>query len=365
MREIFPPLYWSNLLIIPGVLIGYTIHELAHATMAYFLGDYSQVERGKFTLNPFEHISWFGFFAFLIFGMGWSKPLEANPQYLKRKHLDLCLIALAGPVASFTLGLVAMLLTLSIAAVLVYSSGASTDEIYAFIDPSVSDLPETLNAQAWLIALTGKVAAANFWLALISILPLPGLDGFIAVLSLVAYLRVRRQLQRASQTGAETQSRGLTLINKYRLRNNISDLHFKAGADYHEAHQYDDAIVRYRQALNNDKHFGPAYINLGLAYLGKGRRREAIHALRGAIQYADDQKSRQEAWTQLHLLSGVTPLDESAARQSMAEIGATPWTDTKPRPNWLGLGISGGLILLSGVLVYLYLIASALQMLEL
>src|SRR5688572_28835540 len=186
-----------------------------------------------------------------------------------------------------------MLLTLSIAAVLVYSSGASTDEIYAFIDPRVSDLPETLNTQAWLIALTGKIAAANFWLALISILPLPGLDGFIAALSLVAYFRVRRQLQTASRNGADGQSRGLSLINKYRLRNNISDLHFKAGAEYHEAHQYDDAVVRYRQALNNDQHFGPAYINLGLAYLGKGKRREAIHAFRGAIQYADDQKSCQ------------------------------------------------------------------------
>jgi tetratricopeptide (TPR) repeat protein len=213
--------------------------------------------------------------------------------------------------------------------------------------------------------LTGKIAAANFWLALISILPLPGLDGFIALLSLVAYFRVRRQLQPASQNGAEGQPRGLNLINKYRLRNNISDLHFKAGAEYHEAHQYDDAIVRYRQALNNDQHFGPAYINLGLAYLGKGRRREAIHAFRGAIQYADDQKSRQEAWTQLHLLSGVTPLDENAARQSMAEIGANPWTDTKPRPNWLGLGIGGGLVLLTGVLVYIYLINSALQLLKL
>jgi Zn-dependent protease len=364
MREFFPTLYWSNLLIIPGLLIGYTVHELAHATAAYFLGDYSQVERGKFTLNPFEHISWFGFFAFLLFGMGWSKPLEASPQHLKRKHRDLCLIALAGPAASFTLSQVALLLTLSIAATLVYVSGASTDEIFTLIFPGINELPETLDLQAWLIALTSKLAIANFWLAVISILPFPGLDGFIIIVSLVAFLRMRRQLQQQQQGKLQGQPRPLTLINQYTLRNNISDIHFKAGTEYHEAQQYDDAIVRYRQAISNDQHFGPAYINLGLAYLGKGRRREAIHAFRGAIQYADEQKSRQEAWYQLHQLSGVTPLDESLARQSMAEIGATPWTDTKPRPNWIGLGIGGGLFLLTGVFVYTYLITQVIEMLR-
>jgi Zn-dependent protease len=363
MRDFFPPLYWSNLLIIPGLLIGYTIHELAHATTAYFLGDYSQVERGKFTLNPLEHISWFGFFAFLIFGMGWSKPLEASPHYLKRKHRDLCLIALAGPVASFTLSVAALLLTLSIAAALVYFSGASTDEILTLIFPETGDLPETLNLQAGLIALTSKLALANFWLAVISILPFPGLDGFIVIVSLVAFFRMRRQLQQAQQAQSTGQSRPLTPINQYKLRNNISDIHFKVGTEYHEAKEYDDAIIRYRQALNNDQHFGPAYINLGLAYLGKGKRREAIHAFRGATQYADDQKSRQEAWYQLHQLSGVTPLDENLARQSMAEIGATPWTDTKPRPNWLGLGVGGGLFLLATIFIYTYLITRVIEML--
>ena len=67
MEDLFPNIHWTNLLIIPGLLIGYTIHELAHAFAAYFLGDYSQVERGKITLNPFRHISWFGFFSFLLF----------------------------------------------------------------------------------------------------------------------------------------------------------------------------------------------------------------------------------------------------------------------------------------------------------
>ena len=133
MENLFPNVHWTNLLIIPGLLIGYTVHELAHAFAAYFLGDYSQVERGKITLNPFRHISWFGFFAFLLFGIGWANPLEANPQNFKRKHLAMCLMAAAGPVASFTLCIAGLLLTLSIAAALVYGSGATTDEVFLFL----------------------------------------------------------------------------------------------------------------------------------------------------------------------------------------------------------------------------------------
>ncbi|MEM7346840.1 MAG: hypothetical protein AAF485_21585 [Chloroflexota bacterium] len=73
MNELFPNFGWANLLIIPGILIGYTVHELGHALTAYYLGDHSQVERGKITLNPLEHISWFGALAFILFGIGWPK----------------------------------------------------------------------------------------------------------------------------------------------------------------------------------------------------------------------------------------------------------------------------------------------------
>lgn len=359
MNDFFPPFHWTNLLIIPGLLIGYTIHELAHAFTAYFLGDYSQVERGKITLNPIQHISWFGTFTFILLGFGWPKPMEANPYYLKRRYLDLFLIALAGPIASFTFSLAGLLLTLLIAALLVYLSGLSTDEILQFLFPLATNLPETLDLQAWAIALTSRLALASFWLTFTSLLPLPGLDGFTMIASLVAFFRERQQTE---QSGPAQTNALIGPVNQYRRRNNISDLHFRFGAEYHEAGKYDDAIARYRQAINADRRFGPAYVNLGLAYLGLGRRREAIHAFRGAVQYADDQKSKNAAWYQLHQLSEVSHLDQNA-REELAEIGASPWTDTKPHPNWLSLGIGISIFLVCTIFGYGYLLSSLIQML--
>lgn len=364
MENLFPGLHWTNLLIIPALLIGYTVHELAHAFTAYTLGDHSQVERGKITLNPFRHISFFGSFAFVLFGIGWANPLEANAQNFKNRHLGMFLTAIAGPLASFTLALAGMLLTLLVAAVLVYGSGATTDEVFAFLFPTTENLPKTLNVQALAMAFTSNIAIASFWLSIICLIPLPGMDGFLMIISFFALLRGQPPQKPPAPVTAPATPTLRPLINQYKRRNNVSDIHFKLGAEYHEAQKYDDAIARYRQAISADQNFGPAYVNLGLAYLGKGKRREAIHAFRGAIQYADDQKSQNEAWFQLHQLSEVSPADETAAQESMAELGAAPWTDTKPRPNWVGLTIGIGILLVAGFGLYGYLITGAIELLK-
>ncbi len=365
MENFLPPFSWTNLLIIPALLVGYTGHELGHALMAYWLGDYSQVERGKITLNPFEHISWIGLVAFLIFGIGWPKPLQANPQHFKHKYRDMFLVAVTGPFVSLTLSLGGFLLTLVIAAAAVYTSGVSTDRLLPFFFPLAAQMPHTLNLQAWTIALTGYLAIANFWLTLVSLLPLPGLDGFTAVVSLVAHFSGRGDDPAQPDSPPRPTTDPLRLSEQQqRRRNKAASIHFEVGVDYHQQGQYEDAIARYRQAINNDVNFGPAYINLGLAYLGKGRRKEAIHAFRGAIQYADDQKSRSEAWQQLHQLSDVSPIDEQVALESMSQMGAAPWTDTKPRPNWVGLGIGGGFLLLCSLVLYGYLFIQLIEFLQ-
>lgn len=364
MGNLFPPFYWSNLLIIPGLLIGYTAHELGHALMAYYLGDYSQVERGKITLNPLEHISWFGSLAFLLFGVGWPKPMQANPYNFKRKYLDLFLVAISGPVASLTFSLIGLLVTLTMAAIVVYQSGATTDQVFTFLFPVTADLPQTLDLQAWTIAFTGYIAITNFWLTFVSLLPLPGLDGFTAITSLLAFRRERKEQKPSVEGKALVPDQPMTLISQRHRRNSAAEIHFNIGTEYHQDQQYDDAIARYRQALGSDEHFGPAYINMGLAYLAKGRRKEAIQAFRGAIQYADEQKSQAEAWLQLHQLSEVSPTDQETARESMAEMGASPWTDTKPRPNWLGLSLSGAVLLTAGLFLYGYLLTQLIELLK-
>lgn len=363
MESLFPFFHWTNLLIIPGLFIGYTIHELGHALMAYALGDTSQVERGEITLNPFKHISWLGFIAFLIFGLGWPKPMRANPHNFKRGYLDLCMVALSGPLASLTFGLAVLLLTLVIAAALVYLSGVSTDEVFPYLFRMGAQLPEALNLQAMSIAFTGYMALASLSLTFVSLLPLPGLDGFAAIICLIAFYRQRQKgQQRSPQPMAVNHLDLATDLSK--RRNRAAEIHFEAGAQFHQAQQYEDAIARYQQAIRNDEHFGPAYVNMGLAYLAKGDRKKAIQAFRGATQYADDRKSQLEAWQQLHQLSHVSLLNEEVARENMAEIGGAPWTDTKPRPNWLNLGLSSALLLIGAIGLYSYLLTQLVKLLR-
>lgn len=365
MDEFLSPLHWSSLLIIPSLLIGFTAHELAHALMAYALGDYSQVQRGKITLNPLEHIAWLGSFFFILLGVGWPKALSSiNPNNLKQPHLDLFLIAVAGPVASFMMCLFGLTVTF-VAILILLSSGASLDQITRILAPTAPEqLPVTLDIQALTIAFTISMAKTNFWLTFMSILPLPGQDGFIAIFNLIKFFRQDDHPESPSPEPQPARPASRPLMSQSRRRNNAANIHFKIGVEYHETRQYDDAIARYRQAIGNDQNFGPAYINMGLAYLAKNARHKAIHAFRGAIKYADDQKSEVEAWHQLRLLSEVSPVDEEEAAESMTALGSAPWTDTRPRPNWWGLGLGGGLVVISGILLYGYLLMQLVEMVK-
>ncbi len=359
MNDIFPDIHWTNFLIIPGMLLGFTVHELGHAFAAYYLGDNSQIAKGRITLNPLRHVSLLGSIAFLLTGyLGWPKPFHVDPLRLKRQYFDLLIVSLAGPLASFTLSLVGLLVSLVTSAWLIFVTGVDSGTILALFFPVQNQLPEQFDAQAVTIALTGYVFISSFWLTLTSLLPLPGFDGFTALVSLFTVLQQRQQ--KATPPPPKTAQQPLNtdslLFKQYKRRNRIAEMHFKAGTAYHDEKKYDDAIVRYRQAIQNDVHFGPAYINMGLAYLGKGKRKEAIQAYRGATQYADDPKSQAEAWQQLHKLSEVSPTNEDKAQQGMAELGAEPWTDTQPQPDWLLLGIGLSAVMFTAVGLYLYLL---------
>ena len=70
----WPPT-WATLLLLPALFVAFTVHELSHALVAYLLGDTSQVERQRLSLNPLRHVSWVGLVVFLLFGFGWAKPV--------------------------------------------------------------------------------------------------------------------------------------------------------------------------------------------------------------------------------------------------------------------------------------------------
>lgn len=84
------------LYVLPGVIIGLTVHEWAHAFAAYKLGDPTAKNLGRMTLNPIAHIDIFGFLCLLLVGFGWAKPVPINPRNFQRYKRDEIIVSLAG-----------------------------------------------------------------------------------------------------------------------------------------------------------------------------------------------------------------------------------------------------------------------------
>jgi len=126
------------------------LHEFSHALLARRLGDPTATVRGRFTLNPLAHFSFAGC---LVFPMalhlaglpmiGWCKPMPVDRRYFANPVAGMGLVAFAGPAANF------------------------------------------IAAWAWLALLSATGAefarigvAVNLGVALLNLLPLPGLDGW-------------------------------------------------------------------------------------------------------------------------------------------------------------------------------------------
>ncbi len=141
---------------IPAVIIGLTIHELAHAYTAYKLGDMTAKNDGRLTFNPLKHIDPLGFILIVIAGFGWAKPVGFNPDNLKHKHRDEILISLAGPFSNFLLAIL-FLIVARMLFFLPYFHGTATGLV--------------------VVNLLVLWAVINFGLFVFNLLPIPPLDG--------------------------------------------------------------------------------------------------------------------------------------------------------------------------------------------
>lgn len=86
-----------------AVLIALSIHEWAHAFVAWKLGDSTAKHQGRLTINPIAHIDPLGALMFLVVGFGWAKPVPVNAYAFKKIARDTSLTALAGPFSNLVL----------------------------------------------------------------------------------------------------------------------------------------------------------------------------------------------------------------------------------------------------------------------
>ena len=91
------------------ILIGFPIHEFAHAMAAFQLGDSTARLFGRLTLDPRAHIDPMGAVLILIAGFGWAKPTPVNPYNLRGGRSGEALVAMAGPLSNLILATAAAL----------------------------------------------------------------------------------------------------------------------------------------------------------------------------------------------------------------------------------------------------------------
>ncbi|MFN8186804.1 MAG: site-2 protease family protein [Gaiellales bacterium] len=102
------------LLLAPCVLVSLALHELAHAWVAWKLGDPTAKNEGRITLNPLKHLDPLGTAMFAVTSLaanlpfGWAKPVPVRPGYFKNPKQGMAVVAAAGPATNFALALIAL-----------------------------------------------------------------------------------------------------------------------------------------------------------------------------------------------------------------------------------------------------------------
>lgn len=147
---------YTKLLILPGIIIGLSFHEAAHAFASYKLGDPTPKFQGRLTLNPLKHFDPAGFIALLFIGFGWGVPVQINPDYYKNRRAGELIVSLAGVTANFLIAAVFAFLVKGMAASS-FASGGLGSIIYQMLI---------------------YIVYINLVLMIFNLIPIPPLDGF-------------------------------------------------------------------------------------------------------------------------------------------------------------------------------------------
>ncbi len=140
------------------LLVGFPIHEWAHAWSADRLGDPTPRWEGRLSLNPMAHLDILGSIALLLTGFGWARPVPVSPFRMRvAPRTGMALSAFAGPASNL---LVAMMCAIPFRLGLMRLS-----DLYTATSPLSPAL------------LLWNIAQVSIGLALFNLLPFYPLDG--------------------------------------------------------------------------------------------------------------------------------------------------------------------------------------------
>ncbi|WP_456277401.1 site-2 protease family protein [Bacillus sp. AK128] len=163
------------------LLIAFTLHEFAHAYVAYKFGDPTAKNQGRLTLSPLKHLDPIGTIALFIMGFGWAKPVPVNRFFFKKPRLAGVLVSIAGPLSNLVLAFIGLLIWFGLMKLGIYNSVSVETEqlLYGFFNVFI---------------------LINVALFVFNLLPFPPLDGYRIVEDL-APPSVRARLTQYEQYG--------------------------------------------------------------------------------------------------------------------------------------------------------------------
>lgn len=161
------------LYVLPGILIGISFHEFAHAYVSHKLGDPTPHKMGRLTISPSAHIDPIGFLMLLLGGFGWAKPVMINPTYYKKPRSGQILVSVAGPITNY---MIALIFSVVIKLLITFN-----DVILLS--------PQKYNILLNLFFYTVQI---NLVLFVFNLLPIPPLDGFHILENILPYKYSRK-----------------------------------------------------------------------------------------------------------------------------------------------------------------------------
>jgi Zn-dependent protease len=160
-----------KLLSLPGIIIGISVHEYAHAKVSDKLGDPTPRMQGRVTLNPAAHVDPIGLLTLILLGFGWGKPVMIDPRYYRNRRRDEAFVAVAGVATNFITAFV-------FTAVMRICIAVYPAMRYHIVSEVIFEILQA-------------VVSVNLSLMVFNLIPLPPLDGFNLVTQIFKLDRYR------------------------------------------------------------------------------------------------------------------------------------------------------------------------------
>lgn len=117
---------------IPAIVFAMTLHGYVKALLSTRLGDTTPRDRGRLTLDPFKQIEVVGFALMLLFGYGWTLPVETNPMMYKDRKKGTLIVNIVPSLVVLVMGVVFTLVAAVIRHTLFRTSGVFVPVFFLF-----------------------------------------------------------------------------------------------------------------------------------------------------------------------------------------------------------------------------------------